>query len=199
MVSLIDPFGLLPRAARTLRFGLGLAGRVVSPPRELAAPSRSLHDKMDDLQRRALEHSTTSSQTELFHRILDQIVPDEARILGALSDGSTSPLVHVRALTATGAGPVLLQNASLVGRTANLALTNLTPMYVGHLLALGLVEVGPEDTAFKDEYQILTAESDVLAAIKAGSRGMIPARVEKHTLRLSALGLALWQAAGGTA
>lgn len=222
MASLLDPFGLIPRAVGTVRFGLNVASRAAgvlnqlaqgatSPqaPRELTAgPSaghtdehaapRTLSDKMDELQRRALEHSTTSSRTELFHRILDQIVPDEARILSALSDGSVSPLVHVRALTATGgAGPTLLQNASLVGRTANLALAGLTPVYVGHLLSLGLVEVGPEDPALKDEYQILTADSDVLKAIKAGSRGMLPARVDKHTLRLSALGRALWQATGG--
>src|ERR1700757_4887747 len=37
------------------------------------------------------------SQVELFHRILDQLVADEARILGALSDGSPSPLVNVHA------------------------------------------------------------------------------------------------------
>jgi hypothetical protein len=68
-------------------------------------------------------------------------------------------------------------------------------MYVSHLLALGLVESGPEDTTMKDEYEILAADTAVLRAVKNASRGPIPARVEKYTLRLSGLGIELWAAA----
>jgi len=157
--------------------------------------STGLDAKMQALLSRALEQSTASGQDELFHRILDQLVPDEARIIGALSDGSPSPLVSVHALTRAGLlGEALIENACLVGRTANVALPRLTPTYVGHLIALGLAEVGPEDDALKDEYQILMAETDVLAALRTGSRGPVPARVEKRTLRLTALGHALWEA-----
>lgn len=154
--------------------------------------------KLDRLLSRALAQSTTSGQEELFHRILDQIVPDEARMISALSDGSSSPLVSVHALTRAGLmGEALIENASLVGRTANVALPAMTPTYVGHLLALGLVEVGPEDDDLKDEYQILLADSDVLKAIRNGSRGPLPARVERRTVRLSPLGQSLWRAAMG--
>ena len=41
----------------------------------------------------------------------------------------------------------------------------------------------------KDEYEILAADPAVLRAIKNASRGPIPARMEKYTLRLSGLGL----------
>lgn len=163
-------------------------------PLELTA-GPTLGQKMVGLQRRAVEHGTTSSRAELFHQILDQLVPDEARILGALADGSRSALLNVRGLRASeGRNRVLLHNASLVGRTANLALPALTPVYVGHLLMLGLLEVGPEDQDLKDDYQILAAESEVLKAIRTGSRGMIPAKLEKGTLALSALGRSLWAA-----
>ena len=137
-----------------------------------------------------------SSRQELFHKILDQIVPDEARIISALSDGSASPLLNVYARTRAGLGvEVVLENMSLIGKTANLALPQLTPMYVSHLLSLGLVESGPEDSAMKDEYEILAADTAVLQAIKTASRGPIPARIEKYTLQLSGLGLELWAAA----
>ncbi|MGO4257579.1 Abi-alpha family protein [Marmoricola sp. RAF53] len=166
--------------------------QVVTPD---AAPGTGLDVKMQALLSRALEQSTASGQDELFHRILDQLVPDEARIIGALSDGTPSPLVSVHALTRAGLlGEALIENACLVGRTANVALPRLTPTYVGHLIALGLAEVGPEDDGLKDEYQILMAETDVLAALRTGSRGPVPARVEKRTLRLTALGHALWEA-----
>ena len=153
---------------------------------------------MTELLARALEQSTSAGKDELFHRILDQIVPDEARIISALSDGSASPLVSVHALSRAGLlGEALIENASLVGRTANVALPALTPTYVGHLLALGLLETGPEDSDLKDEYQILLADSAVLGAIKTGSRGPLPARVERRTVRLSALGQSLWAASMG--
>ena len=71
-------------------------------------------------------------------------MPDEARIISALSDGSASPLLNVYARTRAGWGEVVLENMSLIGKTANLALPQLTPMYVSHLLSLGLVESGPE-------------------------------------------------------
>lgn len=209
MSSLWDPFGLWGTSFRVVRTVTGaVVGALVGeqPPTQAAsiAPRRSatdagLDEKMHALLSRALGQSTTSGQDELFHRILDQIVPDEARMISALSDGSASPLVSVHALNRAGIlGEALIENASLVGRTANVALPHLTPTYVGHLLALGLLETGPEDESLKDEYQILLADSAVLKAIRKGSIGPLPARVEKRTVRLSALGIALWGASMGS-
>ncbi len=208
MSSPFDPVGLWNAATGAVRqitgaFVDGLTGaptRVDDSPATpaQAASSSGLDAKMQALLARALEQSTASGTDELFHRILDQIVPDEARMIGALSDGSSSPMVSVHALTRAGLlGEALIENASLVGRTANVALPHLTPTYVGHLLALGLLEAGPEDDRLKDEYQILLADTDVLAAIRRGSIGPVPARVERRTIRLSPLGLALWEASMG--
>jgi Abortive infection alpha len=168
------------------------------PPPQVELPE-GLDAKMRGLLGRAVEQSSTSSRQELFHKILDQLVPDEARIVSALSDRSASPLLNVYARTRTGlVGEVVLENMSLIGKTANLALPHLTPMYVSHLLSLGLVESGPEDTSMKDEYEILAADTAVLQAIKDASRGPIPAPVERYTLRLSGLGLELWAATNST-
>lgn len=157
--------------------------------------SDTLSSKMRDLLERALDNSTSSSQMELFHHILDQLVADEARIIGALSDGSTSPLVNVHDWTRRRVqGRAVLENASLIGRTANVALPDMVPSYVSHLLSLGLVELGPEDEDLKDDYEVLMAESAVLQAIKTASRGPLAAKVDKYTLSLSGLGQALWKA-----
>ena len=218
MASRFDPRGLVDLAEQTVRtyikaaswserqiFGLIRSGMKITdppattqtvdpPPPQVEAPE-GLDAKMRGLLGRAVEQSSTSSRQELFHKILDQIVPDEARIVSALSDGSASPLLNVYARTRAGlVGEVVLENMSLIGKTANLALPHLTPMYVSHLLSLGLVESGPEDTSMKDEYEILAADTAVLQAIKDASRGPIPAPVERYTLRLSGLGLELWAA-----
>ncbi len=64
-------------------------------------------------------------------------------------------------------GRAALENASLIGRTANVALPQMVPQYVSHLLSLGLVEAGPEDPpSLATEYEVLMAETSVLAAIK---------------------------------
>jgi hypothetical protein len=217
MASRFDPRGLVDLAEQTVRtyikaaswserqiFGLIRSGMKIDPPEttEAVAPPppqeelpEGLDAKMRGLLGRAVEQSSTSSRQELFHKILDQIVPDEARIVSALSDGSASPLLNVYARTRAGlVGEVVLENMSLIGKTANLALPHLTPMYVSHLLSLGLVESGPEDTSMKDEYEILAADTAVLQAIKDASRGPISAPVERYTLRLSGLGLELWAA-----
>lgn len=151
-----------------------------------------LNAKMSRLLDRALHQGTRDSRAEFFQRMVDQLVADEARILGALSDGQASPLVNVRSRSRESGAE--LENASLIGRSANVALPALVPQYVSHLLALGLVEIGPEDASLKAEYEVLMAESPVLRAVKAAARGPVPARVERLTLRLSALGHELWTA-----
>lgn len=221
MASLLDPFGLLPRAGQAVQLGFKVAGwaerqamTVLRNRLDAAAPLAlnagssaanaagstvdSAASKMTSLLDRALSQSSTASRQQLFHKILDQIVPDEARILGALSDGSVSPLLHVYARNRAGlVGEVILENASLIGKTANLGLPQLTPTYVSHLLSLGLLETGPEDSSLKTEYEILAADTMVLRAIKRASRGPIPARIDKYTLRLSGLGRELWTATMG--
>lgn len=208
-----DPLGLTDRAVDAAKMGFKLASwgeeqlatlvknrleALDTAPRPLqpAAPdptgSDSLHTKLGRLLDRALDQSTSGSQQELYHRLLDQLVADEARIIGALSDGASSPLVNVHSRSRN---QVVLQNACLVGRTANVALPNMVPQYVDHLLSLGLVETGPEDPSRKADYEVLMAEPMVLKAIKSASRGPLIARTEKLSLRLSGLGKGLWAAA----
>jgi len=165
-----------------------------SPPAPEPA-GQSLSAKMGELLDRALDQSTRGSQVELFHHILDQLVADEARIIGALSDGSASPLVNVHAWARPRVpGRAVLENASLIGRSANLGLPGMVPTYVGHLLSLGLLETGPEDPDLKMDYEVLMAESMVLQAVKSASRGPLTAKVDKLTLRLSGLGQSFWAA-----
>jgi hypothetical protein len=211
-----DRFGLVGIASGVARFWLrtsirtqeqlmGLLGEQQDEP--LPPPARpspegvetpepgALGSKMRGLLDRALDNSTKSSQTELFHHILDQLVADEARIVSALSDGSSSPLVNVHDWTRRRVqGRAVLENASLIGRSANVALPDMVPSYVSHLLSLGLVEVGPEDPDLKDDYEVLMAETVVLQAIKNASRGPLAAKVDKLTLTLSGLGQSLWAA-----
>lgn len=175
--------------------------RALSAPRSGPGTRAESHQRLESAMSRLLDLASDQSTSEgrqfLFSKLLDQLVPDEARIISALSDGSSSPLVHVRPRSfGSPAAVTVVENMSLVGRTANLTMPQQTPGYVSHLRSLGLVEIGPEDPSMKQEYEILLAEMAVLAAIKRASRRGMGARVERRTLRLSSLGRDLWAAAG---
>ena len=145
---------------------------------------------MAELLERSVMQDTKSSKADWHAAVLSQLVPDEARVIAALAEASAPvPLLHV--LPRSGRGR-LLENASLIGRTAALTLPAMTPVYVTHLRALGLVETGPEDEENLKGYELLLADKAVRAALREGAMGKLPARVLRRTLMLSQRGRELW-------
>ncbi|UPK74463.1 DUF4393 domain-containing protein [Nocardioidaceae bacterium SCSIO 66511] len=146
--------------------------------------------RLADLLTRAVEQSAAQARQHLIARLLDDIEPDEARILAALSDGSTYPLVHLVTKSAFGTtGARLLENVSTVARSAGIALPDYCPIYLARLRRLGLVTVGPESREHADGYEVLATESIVR---EARDEHDAPTRVLHRTLSLSALGRDLW-------
>jgi Abortive infection alpha len=138
----------------------------------------------------SVEQTGPQATARLYRWLLLQLVPDQARILAALSDGSAYPLVHVVRKGPMGAGGQrLLANASTVGRAAGVALPEQVPLYLAHLRALGLVDSGPEEESLRDDYDIAETEAVVRAALDRADGG---ARTSRRSLRMSALGHDLW-------
>jgi len=163
------------------------------------APADELPRLPGDLLRRLLERSAeqTPEQAEaaLMVAVLRQLVPDEARVLAALSDGSTYPLIHVVSSARLGGGAqVVVEGVCSVGKNAGVQCPQLTPLYVQRLRQLGLVEVDPLEGEDAVRYQLLETEEVVrqaMAQIKQrGRRGQIVRR----TLKMSAFGTRLWEA-----
>jgi len=138
----------------------------------------------------SIEQSAQEARLRLFIQLLAQLHPDEARILAALSDGTQYPVINVATRGSLGSmGPVILENASTVGRSAGVALPDWVPTYVTHLRQLQLVSVGPESYALADGYEILLTEAVVRQAqLDAGAHS----RIVRRSLRLSGLGRDLW-------
>lgn len=159
-----------------------------------SARSQDLGTRLDGLLARSVGQSTTGSRLELHEALLGQLVPDEARILAALSDGGVAAVVHVLPRSRrSGTNLPLIENASSVGRAAGVALPEMVPVYVTHLVQLGLVELGPEDDALKGDYELVMTETVVREALsQAGRRSVLPPRVTRQTLQLSDLGRSLW-------
>ncbi len=156
-----------------------------------APPSQVLRELLD----RSMYSSPDKSRDALYLDLLGSLVPDEARILAALSDGSAYPVIHVAEPGAGGATVYALKNASTVGRSAGVSLPRYTPLYLTRMLRLGLVRIGPEATSMYDEYEMLLTDSVVNIALATARRGVRSARVVRRTVRMSDLGQELWEAA----
>jgi hypothetical protein len=152
-----------------------------------------------ELLRELLELASEQTQQQAEHAYymaaLKSMVPDEARILSALSDGTTYPLIHVMAGPRLGgATHPVLQNVSHVGKNAGARLQQRTPAYIRHLRDLELVETGPEDPAMKTRYQVLEAETEVRKLIERIKESGQRDQILRRTLKISELGKAMWDA-----
>lgn len=172
-----------------------------TPPAGAAAGTRvTAGALLARLLEESAEQTVESAQERLYLRIVRQLVPDEARILAALSDGHSAALVHL------GAGPLVgpatqrwLENLSPVGRECGVRLLDKTPAYLKHLRELGLLESGEEDKSLHLKYQLIEADTQVRKTCAAIEKSGMRPKFFRRTIRMSEAGLALWKACDATA
>jgi hypothetical protein len=158
---------------------------VPAQPAQRQKPAEGLRSLLDLARRQ----DPDSAGEELLARAVAALVPDEALILERLATYRHVPVAQIWTRPHTGApGEPVLENASRIGRLAGVALPDLTPTYVGRLLALGLVRLDPAGEELGEYFQALLAEPLVLRALaRANSDGSTP-RVVRQALGLTALG-----------
>lgn len=135
----------------------------------LASRPQSLRDRGQELLERSRDVWSTERRHPAYDRILDELAPDEARILVMLLRNGPQPSVDVR----TG-GPVGMMNSKLVsaglnmiGPRAGVRYLDQVPSYLNNLFRLGLIWLSREPVDDHMEYQVLEAQPDVLAALHA--------------------------------
>jgi hypothetical protein len=128
---------------------------------------RSLRERGADLLERSRDVWSNEQGHPAYARILDELAPDEGRILLLLLQGGPQPSVDVR----TG-GPVGMLNSqllapglSMIGMRAGARYGDQVPAYLNNLFRLGLVWFSKEPIRDPEEYQVLEAQPDVLAAM----------------------------------
>ncbi|MCV7218487.1 hypothetical protein H7J51_24805 [Mycobacterium crocinum] len=157
-----------------------------------ATPTDVLRELLD----RSMYSRPDDSRNALYLSLLSDLLPDEARILAALSDGSTYPVVDIAEPLLGTSTVLVLTNASTVGRAAGVSLPHHTPLYVSRLVLAGLAVIGPEGgNSMYDDYEMLLTDAAVNMAIAKARRGIRSARVIRRTVRISELGQELWEAA----
>ncbi len=127
----------------------------------------TLRERGENLLRRSRDVWGTEEAHPAYARILDEVAPDEARILLLLLRGGPQPSVDVR----TG-GPVGMVSSTLVsagmnmiGPRAGVRYLDEVPAYLNNLYRLGLVWFSREQIEDPLEYQVVEAQPDVLDAM----------------------------------
>jgi hypothetical protein len=168
------------------------------PANGAAPPPPTPRSLLAELLDRSIDQDEAEAESDAFVAILRQLVPDEARILGALSDGGVFPLLHVMAGSWMVGTPStrVLGNVTSVGQAAGVQCRGMTPQYVAHLRELGLVELGPEDPTITVKYEILETDGQVRETIRRIEHGEKRAkpRIVRRSLRMTAFGRRLWDA-----
>jgi hypothetical protein len=133
----------------------------------VASRPQSLRDRGNELLQRSRDVWSQDDRHPAFDRILDELAPDEARILVMLLRNGPQPSVDVR----TG-GPIGMVNSQLIapglnmiGPRAGLRYLDQVPSYLNNLFRLGLVWLSREPVRDHLEYQVLEAQPDVLSAL----------------------------------
>ena len=127
----------------------------------------SLRDRGQELLERSRDVWNTEQGHPAFDRILDELAPDEARVLLLLLTSGPQPSVDVR----TG-GPIGLMSSQLIapgltmiGARAGCRYVDQVPAYLNNLFRLGLVWFSREPLRDPMPYQVVEAQPDVLEAM----------------------------------
>ena len=191
---------VLGELARSVSAGVPLATALTSAGEslgELAEPAPStngraphpptLRERGAELLERSRDVWNDDVAHPAYERILEELAPDEARVLLLLLEGGPQPSVDVR----TG-GPVGMVNSQLVapgltmiGARAGCRYLDQVPSYLNNLFRLGLVWFSREALRDPMEYQVVEAQPDVLAAM----RSVKFAKVVRRSIHLTPFGV----------
>ena len=135
-------------------------------PREMPEEP-SLREKGEALLRRSRDVWSEDEQHPAYARILDELAPDEARILLLLLRGGPQPSVDVRTGGPVGvvSSTLVAPGMSMIGARAGCRYLDQVPSYLNNLFRLGMVWFSREQLEDPMEYQVLEAQPDVLEAM----------------------------------
>lgn len=184
-VTLVEPMRrvshLAAIAASPRRVEAVVNGGSSSDPERLRG---SLRDRGAELLRRSADISYEQEQHPAYLRILDQMAPDEARILRLLATQGPQPVVDVK-VGVPGLDRGVASAISMIGATSGCRYPDRYSVYLDNLVRLGLVSLNTEPVPDPQRYQLLEAQPEVLEARKqAGKLG----RTVRRSLDLTPFG-----------
>ena len=124
-----------------------------------------------------------------FARILEDLAPDEARILRLLMERGPQPSVDVRSGGPLGVGIVATEliapGLNMIGAEAGVRHVDRVPAYLNNLYRLGLIWFSREQVGDHLQYQVLEAQPEVTEAMDEAGRG---ARTVRRSIHVTPFG-----------
>ena len=128
---------------------------------------QTLRERGEQLLQRSRDVWSEDDAHPAYARILEELAPDEARILLLLLRGGPQPSVDVRTGGPVGvvSSTLVAPGLSMIGARAGCRYVEEVPAYLNNLFRLGLIWFSREQHEDPMEYQVLEAQPDVLEAM----------------------------------
>ena len=181
VLGIIDPDELIRQAASeitTRNTSNGAAGGNGSP--------RPLRELGAELLRRSADVNFEEGTHPAYARILEDLAPDEGRILRLLALGGPQPSVDIRSgwLPLGATSELVASGLNMIGAEAGCRHQDDVPAYLNNLFRLGLVWFSREPLSDPLRYQVLEAQPEVIDAMSEAGR----ARTVRRSIELTPFG-----------
>jgi hypothetical protein len=154
---------------------LGLSETPPARPEPGAGPEGNgagspLRERGAELLRKSADVSFSEDSHPAYERILDDLAPDEGRILRLLATEGPQPAVDVRSglLPVNMGSELIAPGLNMIGAEAGCRHTDRVPAYLNNLNRLGLIWFSREPLEDPLAYQVLEAQPEVVEAMKKG-------------------------------
>jgi hypothetical protein len=151
-----------------------------------APASGSLRERGAELLRQSADVGFDEEAHPAYARILEQLAPDEGRILRLLALEGAQPAVDVRTgmLPIGVASELVAPGLTLIGAEAGCRHQERLHAYLNNLYRLGLIWFSREPVQDPHRYQVLEAQPEVLEALRKAGR----ARTVRRSIHLTPFG-----------
>jgi hypothetical protein len=157
-----------------------LAGEPAPPP----PLDARLRERGAELLARSADVDYTEPAHPAFERILEELAPDEARILRLLATQGAQPSVDVRESKPLGIASGLIEGGlTMIGTESGARWLDRVPAYLNNLYRLGLIWFSREPLEDPQRYQVLEAQPEVLTAM-----GRARSKTIRRSIRLTPFG-----------
>lgn len=142
---------------------------LMTPEAEREEARKSLRERGEELLRRSADVNFHEDSHPAYARILEDLAPDEARILRLLAEQGPQPSVDVRSglLPLKSTSELVAAGLNLIGTEAGSRHLDDIPAYLNNLFRLGLIWFSREPLPDPLRYQVLEAQPEVAEALGA--------------------------------
>jgi Abortive infection alpha len=157
---------------------------LAAEPAPVPPPDVRLRERGAELLAQSADVEYDEPAHPAFERILEELAPDEARILRLLYTSGPQPSVDVREAKALGISSGLIEGGlTMIGTEAGCRWLDRVPAYLNNLERLGLIWFSREPLEDPLCYQVLEAQPEVLTAM-----GRSRSKTIRRSIRLTPFG-----------